>query len=182
MVAVGRHGVLTPNLFRQFRFKVGKKDKGGIHQSERFVTGNHAIVIVDDDPDYSYLLEAAFHELAVQNPIAIIADGWAALSYLEQTRTGDGEPIDLPALVLLDLKMPRLGGFEVLRWIRRQEQLLHVPVVMFSGSEEDQEGSRAIASGATAFFVKPFSYHDLLQQATTLRDAYLFPGALKHAA
>ena len=156
--------------------------RGGTRLQKDFVTGNHAILIVDDDRDFSYLLEAAFHELEVQNPIAILEDGWAAVRYLEQTRTGDHEPIELPALVLLDLKMPRLGGFEVLRWIRRQDQLLHVPVVVFSGAEEDGEGSRAIASGAAAFYIKPFSYRELVQQVTNLRDTYLAVTHLKHAA
>ena len=165
------------------QLRVEQEGEGQEKQREKlFVIGNQSIVIVDDDRDYSYLLQAAFQELEVQNPIALLEDGWAAVKYLEQTRTGGHEPIGFPALVVLDLKMPRLGGLEVLRWIRRQEQLLHVPVVVVSGAEENQEGSRAIASGATAFYVKPFSYRELVQQATHLRDSYLAVTRLEHAA
>ena len=148
--------------------------------NKRSVKDNQAIVIVDDDRDYSCLLEAAFQELQVPNPIAILDDGWAAVNFLKQADAS--QPIEIPALVLLDVRMPGLGGFEVLRWLRRQQQFQGVPVVVFTGAQQDHEGARAIASGAAAFYVKPFSYRELVRQAAGLRDAYLSAGELKHAA
>jgi DNA-binding response OmpR family regulator len=136
-----------------------------------------SILVIDDDSDYCCLLQSAFREAHVDNPIEVTSDGWTAINSLRRlASTGE------PALVLLDLLLPRLSGVEVLRWIRSQPRLDNVPIVVFTGLEGGEETSKARALGAASLRVKPFSYHDLVQEVKKLQELYLRPQELKHAA
>lgn len=141
------------------------------------------IVIIDDDVDYSYLLQLAFSEVGVINRIELIHDSCAAIAYFKQF-----EPESLPseraspALVVLDLRMPKIGGLEMLRWIRGEPNLMHIPVAVFTGVEAHEELSEVIAVGASSIHVKPFSYRELVESARSLRDKYLGHPALEAAA
>ena len=142
---------------------------------------NRTILIIDDDLDYCCLLEIAFQEAKVHNPIEVVHDGWSAVDYLQQhgMKNLDGEVL---GLILLDLRMPGLSGLEVLRWIRRQPPLVEVPTVVFTGLEAGNELSQACELGATELRTKPFSYRELIQEAKSLRDTYIEPTLVKHAA
>ena len=141
------------------------------------------ILIIDDDADYSCLLELALAEARVNNPIKSIHDGSAALIYLRQVAAKSQLAVDsIPALVLLDLRMPKISGLEVLRWIRNEPRLARVPVAVFTGVEAADEQSQALALGASSLQVKPFAYRELVQTARSLRNQYLEPHELKHAA
>lgn len=146
---------------------------------------NGAIIVIDDDRDYSCLLELALQEAQVRNPIELIEDGLAAVDLLRQhvELAASGNESTLPALVLLDLRMPRISGIEILRWIRTQPLLARIPVVLMTGIRDDEEQSRALSLGAASLCVKPFSYGDLLHEAAAMRDRYLLrPELLKDAA
>lgn len=142
------------------------------------------IVIIDDDVDYSCLLQLAFNEVGVSNWIELIHDSCAAIGYFKQFLPGAVLPerTSPPALVLLDLRMPKIGGLEMLRWIRAEPSLMHIPVAVFTGVEAHEEFSEAIAVGASSIHVKPFSYRELVESARTLRDKYLGRPALEAAA
>lgn len=141
------------------------------------------ILIIDDDIDYSCLLELALLEAQVKHPIMLIHDGGAALVYLRQVVAKHRLAADsIPALVLLDLRMPKVGGLEVLRWIRSEPLFAETPVAVFTGVEADDEQSQAMALGASSLQVKPFSYRELVDTARSLRDHYLDGRVLKHAA
>src|SRR6266704_1915551 len=103
---------------------------------ERPVMRNEgSIVLVEDDPDDRLLIQLAFEKARIPNPLIVLSDGESALQYLR----GEGlyernEDFHPPQLILLDLSMPRVDGFEVLAWLRKQPELKDVPVVILSGS------------------------------------------------
>jgi DNA-binding response OmpR family regulator len=140
-------------------------------------------LIIDDDANYSCLLLVAFQEAHVENPIAVINDGWKAVNHLKSLAAGSLSHLgNTPALVLLDLRMPKVSGLEVLRWIRSEPGLAGVPVMVFTGMEAGDEQAQAMELGATSFHVKPFSYRELVQQVASIRDCYLEPQQLAKAA
>ena len=98
-----------------------------------------------------------------------VEDGQAALDYLSGSgpyRERDKFP--LPSLMLLDLKMPRKNGFEVLEWLRRNSELKWLPVVVFTASNSPKDTRRAFELGANSLLVKPTAYRDLLQYVKSL--------------
>src|SRR5262245_10649782 len=123
---------------------------------------SHALILlVDDGEDDVYLIRKAFQLAGVANPIHVARDGEEAIAYLVgagQYSNHDEHP--LPDLILLDLKMPRLGGFEVLTWIRRQPGLQGIAVVVLTSSEQIWEVNKAYALGANSFLVKPADFQD----------------------
>lgn len=145
------------------------------------MSGGSTILIIDDDVDYACLLQVAFEETRISRPIELVHDGGAALERLGPSacKNVDGS---LPCLILLDLRMPGISGLEVLGWIRHQEHLAQIPVVVFTGLEAGKESIQAAALGASAIHVKPFSYKELINEVKGLREAYLDEGTLKHAA
>jgi len=139
------------------------------------------ILIIDDDVDYSCLMELAFKEVGVSNPIALIHDSCNALNCF-RNMDGSGTGIGRPALVLLDLRMPKMDGLELLKQIREDRNLRDVPVAVFTGVEAEEELSRAAELGATSLHIKPFSYRELVETARGLQDQYLSPALLQAAA
>src|SRR4051812_48546370 len=135
--------------------KCGARNRRPLNQV-RSVDMPHSgpILLVDDDSDYALLLEEALEEAGVHHRVRRVPDGREAMRYLEATHPGG--TTEFPALVLLDMNLPGMGGFEVLRWIRRQPQLADMPVVMLTGSEIEQEEPVAHDLGANDYKVKPF--------------------------
>ena len=140
------------------------------------------ILIIDDDTDYCCLLQIALQEVGVAHPVKVFNDGYDAVNFCERSMLPASRAgMAVPALILLDLKMPGLNGLDVLRWIRSQPLLAPVPVVLLTGTQEE-ECSQALALGATSIHFKPLSYHELVREVTRLRDNYLVPEHLAHAA
>jgi len=114
------------------------------------------ILLVEDNPDDVLFLERALRGGDIAVPLRVVTDGASALDYL----AGRGDYSDrvahpLPALMLLDLKMPRVSGFEVLAWLRGQSQLRRLPVVVLTSSTQDDDIGRAYDLGANSYVVKP---------------------------
>ena len=115
------------------------------------------VLHVDDDPNDTALLQAASRKAAVSFDLQNVEDGDEAMAYLSGTGNyTDRERYRVPALVLLDLKMPRANGFEILKWIRHQPKLKQLPVIVLSGSELQEDirlglrRRRQFLSGQTA--------------------------------
>jgi CheY-like chemotaxis protein len=119
------------------------------------------ILIVEDDSNDLLLLQRSMRKAQWANPLQVAPHGDAAIAYL-----GGEPPYDdrarypLPGLVLLDLKLPRRGGLEVLAWLRAQPALRRLPVVVLTSSKEHSEVNRAYELGANSYMVKPGSLHE----------------------
>ncbi|HUD70456.1 MAG TPA: response regulator, partial [Dongiaceae bacterium] len=91
-----------------------------------------------------------------------------AVEYLERCGGAAGQPAEQPAVVLLDIKMPRMDGLEVLRWIRSQVHLRTLPVVMLTSSREEQDIVESYQLGVNAYVVKPVAFQDFMEAVRTL--------------
>lgn len=129
-----------------------------------------AILVVEDNADDVLLLQRAFKKAALQNPLHVVGDGQAAIDYLGGTGAfGDRERHPLPALVLLDLKLPRRSGHEVLDWIRAQPGLRRIPVAMLTTSRESPDINRAYDLGVNSYLAKPVDFDALLALVRTVQ-------------
>lgn len=108
------------------------------------------VLLVDDDDSLRLLLEHAIKQCGLPIELHSVGDGAEAVQYL--ARNGGSE---FPSLVLLDLKMPRMNGFEVLKWKRTQPQLESMPVIVWSSSCLEEDKEQALQLGAASYFVKP---------------------------
>ena len=121
------------------------------------VTGSR-ILLIDDDPFDVEMALAAFETIDPHLHVDVALGGQAAIEHLQRTVEAQGTP---PILILLDWKMPGMGGRDVLAWIREQESLAHVPVVIFSTSRESGDVKRAYQLGANAYIRKPEEFAQL---------------------
>jgi CheY-like chemotaxis protein len=121
------------------------------------------ILLVEDSPnDIELTLEAlAEHNLA--NIVEVARDGEEALDYLYRRGKFSSRPAGNPVVVLLDLKLPKVDGHEVLRRIRSDDNLMLIPVVILTSSREEQDLLQGYKSGANAYVVKPVDFHEFLE-------------------
>lgn len=112
------------------------------------------ILLVEDNPDDQFLTKRAFARNAIQNPLVIANDGAEALELLLGPN-----PI-APAIVLLDLKLPRVSGHEVLERIRADERTRHIPVVVLTSSAEDQDILKCYDHHANSYIRKPVDFEE----------------------
>ena len=135
---------------------------------------NHTILVVEDDPNDILLLERAFEKTRLSNPCHIVRDGEEAITYLSgQGRFADRGRYPLPGLLLLDLKMPRKTGFEVLGWLRAQPGLRRIPTVVMTSSNQISDINRAYDLGANSYVVKPGGFDQLLEVVRSLEVHWL---------
>jgi len=127
------------------------------------------LLLVEDDPNDILLIQRAFAKASLVNPIKIVRDGEEALHYLAGTGSyTDRSRYPIPALILLDLKLPRKSGFEVLQWLREQPGLAHIPVIVLTSSKESSDINQAYSLGANSYLVKPVGFEGLLEMVKTL--------------
>jgi CheY-like chemotaxis protein len=130
------------------------------------------ILHVEDDPNDVLLVGRAFRKAEFSADVKVVNDGEQAVSYLSGTNHfAEREKFPLPALVLLDLKLPRKSGLEVLSWIRNQPGLKRIPVVMLTSSKQPVDINRAYDLGVNGYLVKPVSFDALVEMLRTL-DAF----------
>ena len=131
---------------------------------------NHnSILLVEDDGNDIILIKRAFKKAKTINPLKVVTDGEEAINYLK----GEGKFTDriqypLPVLILLDLKLPLKSGFEVLEWLKKQEGLKRIPVVILTSSSESKDINLAYDLGANTYLVKPVHFEDLIEMLKTL--------------
>src|SRR6266566_4224032 len=117
------------------------------------------ILLVEDRQDDVMLVLRSFDKAGIKNPIQIVRDGEEAIAYLSgSSKFSNRDDHPLPELVLLDLKMPKLDGFEVLRWIRTHPQCFGLRVVVLASSENIRDVNLAYSLGANSFLVKPMDF------------------------
>lgn len=116
------------------------------------------ILLVEDDADDEALTVRALTQYRVTNDIVVVRDGAEALDYLFCTGTYAGRQPATPAVVLLDLKLPRIDGLEVLRRLRGDERTRYLPVVILTSSDEEQDIVRSYSLGANSYVRKPVDF------------------------
>jgi CheY-like chemotaxis protein len=132
------------------------------------------ILLAEDRDDDVVLITRAFRQAYVTNPLYVVRDGAEAIAYLSgEGRYNNREEFPLPDLLLLDLKMPRVDGFEVLNWIRQQPTLGALRVVVLTSSDELRDVNRAYRLGANSFMVKPLDFEDVVHMGQCLTKYWL---------
>ena len=122
------------------------------------------ILLVEDNPDDEKLTVRALEKSRIANAIAIARDGAEALDYLFGTGTYEGRDVkQLPALVLLDLKLPKLDGHEVLRRIRADDRTKRLPVVILTSSREEQDLTNGYNGGVNSYIRKPVDFTEFTE-------------------
>ncbi|MDE3098299.1 MAG: response regulator [Verrucomicrobiota bacterium] len=121
------------------------------------------ILLAEDNERDIELTLAALGENNLANEVVAVRDGAEALDYLYQREKYSGHGNGLPVVVLLDLKMPKVDGLEVLRAMRGDETLKHVPVVMVTSSREEQDLVKSYQLGVNAYVVKPVDFQKFVE-------------------
>ena len=127
------------------------------------------VLLVEDNPDDVELTERAFQKNHLVNPIDIARDGAEALDYLFQrgahaSRKGFAHPL----LVLLDIKLPKVDGIEVLRQIKADPILRRIPVIMLTSSNQERDMVASYDLGVNSYIVKPVDFHKFSQAVASL--------------
>lgn len=138
-------------------------------------TREHAVVLLaEDDEDYVLLIRRAFLQAQIPNPLFVVSDGQQAMSYLKgEGRFADREEFPLPDLLLLDLKLPRFSGFEVLAWVRTQPGFSGLRVLVLTSSDRIKDVNDAYRLGANSFLVKPFDFWHLVYFTNLIQEFWL---------
>lgn len=129
------------------------------------------ILLVEDDPNDIELTIKALSDFNAANEIVVVRDGEEAVEYLLCRGDFSGRVQGNPAVILLDLKLPKVSGLEALKQIREAEHLRLIPVVVLTSSREEKDLKEAYRLGANAYVVKPVDFH---QFAETVRQAGTF--------
>lgn len=126
------------------------------------------ILLVDDDPNDVEMTLEAFAECRLAHEVFVVRDGQEALDYLLCQGVFAERPCGLPAVVLLDLKLPRVNGMEVLRQIKSDPLLRSVPVVIMTSSREERDVAEGYALGVNAYVVKPVDFPSFVESVKAL--------------
>jgi CheY-like chemotaxis protein len=126
------------------------------------------ILVVEDDPNDVELLLIALGEYNLANEVVVTRDGQQALDYLYRRGEFHTRPNENPAVMLLDLKLPRVDGLDVLQQIKTDERLRMIPVVVLTSSHEERDKMRSYKFGVNAYVVKPVDFHEFVNAVKEL--------------
>lgn len=132
---------------------------------------NYLILLAEDDENDVLMFRRAARKAKFDQPLQVVSDGEETIAYLKgEGKYHDRQKFPLPGLVVLDLKMPRGNGFEVLQWLRAQPSFQSMQVVVLSSSDEIRDINRAYELGANSFLVKPLSFDEFVGMLEALRS------------
>lgn len=136
---------------------------------------DHAVILLaEDEEDDVLLIRRAFSEAKISNPLYVVWNGQEAISYLKgEGKYANRDEYPLPDLLLLDLKMPRVNGFEVLKWVRQQPGLAPLRVLVLTSSDQIRDVNEAYQLGANSFLVKPLDFQNFAQLGHLIQDFWL---------
>jgi len=126
------------------------------------------ILIVEDDPNDVELTLTALEDYNLVNDVVVTRDGQEALDYLYCRGQFSSRPNENPAVLLLDLKLPKVDGLEVLKQIKSDERLKMIPVVVLTSSHEEKDMMRSYKLGVNAYVVKPVDFHEFVNAVKEL--------------
>jgi len=138
------------------------------------VISKGTILLVEDNRDDELLTLRAFQKNRITNPITAVRDGQEALDYLFATGSyAERDKDELPVIILLDLKLPKVNGLEVLREIRSNERTRVIPVIILTTSVEDEDVIGSYARGANSYIRKPVDFTEFVEAVRTLGNYWL---------
>ncbi len=130
---------------------------------------DRVILLVEDNPDDVELTLRAFKKNNISNEVIVVGDGEAALEYLHaQGKYTDSDASVLPSVVLLDLKLPKIDGLEVLKRIRSDERTKTLPVVILTSSKEETDITESYKNGCNSYVQKPVDFDQFMEAAREL--------------
>jgi CheY-like chemotaxis protein len=134
-------------------------------------SSNFTILLVEDEENDALLVKMAFKKNDIPNPVQWARDGLEAIAYLN----GEGDFADrnrypFPEVLILDLKMPRMGGLELLGWIRDHPEFRVIPTIIMSASKLDSDVEKAYSLGANTYMIKPSAFDDLAKMVKLAHD------------
>jgi len=132
------------------------------------ITNIRRILLVEDSSHDVELAMVALEECHLANSVDVAHDGAEALDYLYRRGAYSTRPAEYPAVVLLDLKMPKVDGMEVLHQMKTDPRLKHIPVVMLTSSREERDLVRSYQLGANAYVVKPVDFQQFIDSVKQL--------------
>jgi CheY-like chemotaxis protein len=133
-------------------------------KSSRSLEKATAVLLVEDSPDDAFMVQRALKQAGVAQQVIHVHNGEEAVNYLSgMPPYEDRDKFPVPALVLLDLKMPRMTGLEVLSWLQSRPELAQIPVVVLTGSVRSEDRQEAEKRGAVGYQVKPVLFADLVE-------------------
>jgi CheY-like chemotaxis protein len=133
-------------------------DLKDVMDNERFT-----VLLVEDDLNDIFIVKRAFKTANFSAHLQVVTDGQEAISYLRgDEKYSEREAFPLPKLIVMDIRMPRRSGFEVLEWVKTGDRLLRrIPIVIVSSSENPADINRAYELGANAYMVKPVNFREV---------------------
>lgn len=133
------------------------------------------ILLIEDDPADARLIQRALGKVEIGDIVMRLTNGEDAISYLRgDDPYGKRHSYPLPRFILLDIKLPKRNGFEVLEWVRKQEAILRrIPVVMLTSSRHSVDINRAYDLGANSYLVKPESSEQLTELTRRIKDYWV---------
>ena len=142
------------------------------------------ILLVEDDPKGVELTLTALEDYQLVNEVVVTRDGEEALDYLYRRGAFQRRPNGNPAVLLLDLKLPKVDGLEVLQQVRADEKLKMIPVVVLTSSHEERDLVTSYRLGVNAYVVKPVDFHEFVNAVKDLGGFWALineppPGSLK---
>ena len=135
----------------------------------------HAVILLaEDDEDHVVLIKRAFAQADLRNPLYVVWNGEEAIEYLSGIgKYSNRAEYPLPDLLLLDLKMPRVDGFQVLAWIREQPELKALRTLVLTSSNDLRDVNRAYQLGANSFLVKPIDFENVVELSRIIQKYWL---------
>jgi CheY-like chemotaxis protein len=134
-----------------------------------------SILLAEDNDDDVNLMRKAFERARILNPLYVVSDGEQATAYLKgEGRYGNRAKYPLPSLLLLDIRMPKKDGFEVLRWLRGERQLRSMRVVVLTSAADIRDANLAFSLGADSFMIKPADFLRFVEFSEALGGSWLW--------
>jgi len=137
----------------------------------RMISVESPILLVEDNPDDVLITQRAWKKGCIRNPLHVVNNGEEALLYLQ--KKGKYIEASTPCLILLDLKMPKIDGFEVLENIKKDEVLKSVPVIVLTSSDRSKDVKDAYQLGCNSYIVKPIDFDKFINAILEIKEYWL---------
>ena len=132
---------------------------------------DHPILLVEDNPDDVLITKRAWSKGRIKNSLFVVNNGEEALKFLNKEENYTDVP--LPCLILLDLKMPKMNGFEVLEVIKADDKLKNIPIIVLTSSNRYEDIDRAYKLGCNSYIIKPVNFEKFTKAITSLQQYWL---------